>query len=314
MEIRNTRYFKQVDLLLSMLPIVSRIEDFALKGGTAINLFVQNLPRLSVDIDLAYLPIQDRKTTMERIDFHLKEIGNQCQKYLPGIRLNYKENQNVSYGLIVNRDDIVVKIEPNSTIRGSVFPPVELPLVKNVEVMFGRAMEIRTLSVEDLYGGKLCAALDRQHPRDLFDVYHLYREEGITDRIRQAFIVYLLSHNRPIAELLDPQLKDDLHETFRESFEGMAFDPIPLNDMVEVWKKVVQKLNADFTEEEREFILSFKRKSPKWDLFPHNTIKNLPAIQWKMMNLEKMSPVKHQAAYEKLEYVLRRGARRTMAL
>lgn len=308
MDIRNTIYFKQVDLLLTILPIVSRIEDFALKGGTAINLFVQNFPRLSVDIDLTYLPIQERKTTLERIDSHLKEIGERCQQYLPGVELNYKEKQNLSYGLIVNRNEIVVKIEPNSTLRGSVFPPVDLPLAKNVEEMFGRTMEIRTLSVEDIYGGKLCAALDRQHPRDLFDVYHLYRKEGITDRIRQAFIVYLLSHNRPIAELLDPQLKDDLGETFRESFEGMAFDPVPLDDMVDIWKKVVQKLNKDLTEGEREFILSFKRKSPKWDLFPHKEIKYLPGIQWKMMNLEKMSPKKHKVACEKLERVLQNGA------
>ena len=308
MDIRNTIYFKQVDLLLTILPIVSRIEDFALKGGTAINLFVQNFPRLSVDIDLTYLPIQERKTTLERIDSHLKEIGERCQQYLPGIELNYKEKQNLSYGLIVYRNEIVVKIEPNSTIRGSVFPPVDLPLAKNVEEMFGRTMEIRTLSVEDIYGGKLCAALDRQHPRDLFDVYHLYRKEGITDRIRQEFIVYLLSHNRPIAELLDPQLKDDLDETFRESFEGMAFDPVPLDDMVDIWKKVVQKLNKDLTEGEREFILSFKRKSPKWDLFPHKEIKYLPGIQWKMMNLDKMSPKKHKAACEKLERVLQNGA------
>lgn len=308
MDIRNTTYFKQVDLLLTILPIVSRIEDFALKGGTAINLFVQNFPRLSVDIDLTYLPIQERKTTLERIDSHLKEIGEKCQQYLPGVELNYKEKQNLSYGLIVNRNEIVVKIEPNSTIRGSVFPPVDLPLAKNVEEMFGRTMEIRTLSVEDLYGGKLCAALDRQHPRDLFDVYHLCRNEGITDRIRQAFIVYLLSHNRPIAELLEPQLKDDLNETFHESFEGMTFDPVPLDDMVEAWKNVVQKLNHDFTDKEREFILSFKRKSPKWDLFPQKEIKNLPGIQWKMMNLERMSSKKHKAAYKKLERVLQSGA------
>jgi predicted nucleotidyltransferase component of viral defense system len=308
MDIRNTTYFKQVDLLLTILPIVSRIEDFALKGGTAINLFVQDFPRLSVDIDLTYLPLKDRKTTLERIDSHLKEIGDRCRQYLPGVELNYKEKQNLSYGLIVNRNEIVVKIEPNSTLRGSVFPQVDLPLAKNVEEMFGRTIEIRTLSVEDLYGGKLCAALDRQHPRDLFDVYHLYRNEGITDRIRQAFIVYLLSHNRPIAELLEPQLKDDLGETFRESFEGMAFDPVPLDDMVETWKKVVKKLNKDFTDEEREFILSFKRKSPKWDLFPHKEIKHLPGIQWKMMNLEKMSPKKHKAACEKLERVLQSGA------
>ncbi|MFU8859649.1 MAG: nucleotidyl transferase AbiEii/AbiGii toxin family protein [Cyclonatronaceae bacterium] len=305
MDIRETLYFKQVDLLLNILPIVSKIEDFALKGGTAINLFVQDFPRLSVDIDLAYLPVQDRETTLERIDSHLKEIGVRCQQYLPGAEMNYKVKQGLSYGLVVNRKEIVVKIEPNSTMRGSVFPANTLPLAKNVEKMFERTMEIRTLSVEDLYGGKLCAALDRQHPRDLFDVYHLYKNKGITDRIRQAFIVYLLSHNRPIAELLDPQLKEDLGETFQESFEGMAFDPVPLDDMVETWKVVVKTLNNDFTEEEREFIHSFKRKSPKWDLFPVKEIRHLPAIQWKLMNLQIMSSKKHKAACEKLERVLR---------
>ncbi|MCH8495680.1 MAG: nucleotidyl transferase AbiEii/AbiGii toxin family protein [Balneolales bacterium] len=308
MNIRETLYFKQVDLLLNILPLVSRIEDFALKGGTAINLFVQDFPRLSVDIDLTYLPMEDRKTTLERIDSHLKEIGDRCQQFLPGIELNYKVKQNLAYGLIVNRKEVVVKIEPNTTLRGSVFPVSILPLAKNVEEMFERTMEIRTLSVEDLYGGKLCAALDRQHPRDLFDVYHLYRNVGITDRIRQAFIIYLLSHNRPIAELLDPQLKDDLVETYQESFEGMAFDPVPLDDMVETWKTVVQKLNHDFTEDEREFILSFKRKSPDWDLFPIKDIRHMPAIQWKLMNLEKMSSKKHKTAYEKLERLLQREA------
>jgi len=305
MNIRETLYFKQVDLLLNILPLVSRIEDFALKGGTAINLFVQDFPRLSVDIDLTYLPIQDRKTTLERIDSHLKEIGDRCQQYLPGVELNYKVKQNLSYGLIVNREEVVVKIEPNSTFRGSVFPANIRPLSKRVEAMFERSMEIRTVSVEDLYGGKLCAALDRQHPRDLFDVYHLYRKEGITDKIRQAFIVYLLGHNRPIAELLEPNLKDDLKETYHDSFDGMPFDPVPLDDMVETWKAVVHKLNHDFTKNEREFILSFKRKSPEWDLFPVKEIQRLPAIQWKMMNLKKMSSQKHTAAYEKLELVLR---------
>ena len=136
-------------------------------------------------------------------------------------------------------------------------------------------------------------------------MYHLYRNEGITDSIRQAFIVYLLSHNRPIAELLNPQLKDDLAETFQESFVGMAFDPVPLDALVKTWKAVVHSLNHDFTEEEREFMLSFKRKIPEWDLFPIKEIRHMPAIQWKMMNLEKMSSKKHKDAYEKLERVLR---------
>lgn len=304
MDIRNTIYFKQVDLLLTILPIVSRIENFALKGGTAINLFVQDFPRLSVDIDLTYLPVQDRNTTLERIDAHLKQIGENCQKYLPGIELNYKVKQGLSYGLMVTSDEVVVKIEPNSTLRGSVFPPVNLPLAKNVEEMFGRTMEVRTLSVEDLYGGKLCAALDRQHPRDLFDVYYMYQKHGLTDKIRQAFIVYLLSHNRPISELLDPKLKDDLEETYKENFEGMAFQEVSLNKLIEVWHELVSQINNDFTDQERAFILSVKRKSPNWDLFPIKGVQDLPGIKWKLINLERMSKKSHSEALQKLEKVL----------
>jgi predicted nucleotidyltransferase component of viral defense system len=307
MDIRNSIYFKQVDLLLNIVPIVSRIEDFALKGGTAINLFVQDFPRLSVDIDLTYLPIQDRNTTLKRIDAHLKEIGARCKQFMPGVELLYKENQGLSYGVLVNRNGIVVKIEPNSTLRSSVFPPVSLTLVKNVENMFGRSMEIKTLSVEDLYGGKLCAALDRQHPRDLFDVYYMYQKQGLTNKIRHAFIVYLLSHNRPIAELLNPKLKDDLEETYNENFVGMAFQEVSLGTLVDMWHEMVSQINNNLTDQEREFILSFKRKAPNWDLFPVRGIDKLPGIQWKLMNLDKMSDKKHSEALSKLEKVLKIG-------
>lgn len=301
---RKSAYFEQVDLLLYILPFVSKIQDFALKGGSAINLFVRNFPRLSVDIDLTYLPLQDRATTIKHIDTDLRRVGEECQKHLSGIKLYFKIREKLAYGLIINRNETFVKIEPNSTIRGSVFPPVHLKLTKSVEEMFGKTMEVRTLSVEDLYGGKLCAALDRQHPRDLFDVHYLFRNEGITDRIRQAFIVYLLSHSRPIAELLNPQLKIDLSETFRDSFEGMAFDPVKLDDMVESWKAVIWRLNEDLTENERKFILSFKQKLPEWELFPITHIQYLPAIKWKMINLEKMSHKRHKTACEKLQRVL----------
>jgi len=305
MDVRETPYYKQTDLLLQVLPIIAKIDAFALKGGTAINLFVRNLPRLSVDIDLTYLPLDDRGTALHNISKHLNQISEESQVMFRDCHISIKQQKGLLYGLIITQNGVTIKIEPNTTIRGAVFPSEVLRLCSKAQDIFGRSIDVQTLSLEDLYGGKICAALDRQHPRDLYDVYHLYKNEGITDKIRTAFIVYLLSHNRPIAELLDPQLKDDLDETYQESFEGMAFDPVPLGEMVETWKKVIQKLNKDFTEEEREFILSFKRKSPKWDLFPVKNIQHLPAVQWKMRNLDRMSSKKHKAACEKLERVLK---------
>ena len=68
------RYVKQVRLLLSVLPDMAREPVFALKGGTAINLFYRDMPRLSVDIDLTYLPVADRQSSLEGIDDALDRI------------------------------------------------------------------------------------------------------------------------------------------------------------------------------------------------------------------------------------------------
>ena len=62
------RYVAQVRLLLSVLPDIAREPVFALKGGTAINLFYRDMPRLSVDIDLTYLPVADRQSSLEDMD------------------------------------------------------------------------------------------------------------------------------------------------------------------------------------------------------------------------------------------------------
>jgi len=130
------------------------------------------------------------------------------------------------------------------------------------------------------------------------------KNEGFTEKVRLAFIVYLLSHNRPISELLDPQLKDNLDEVYQEIFEGMTFTPVTLGDLIETWKLLIQKIKRDLTDNEKKFILSIKKKAPEWDLFPIEGIKNLPAIQWKLINLYRMSTSKHKQALEKLERVI----------
>jgi len=70
----TTPYREQVALLLRVLPIIGREEAFALKGGTAINLFVRDLPRLSVDIDLTFLPLVDRVAALSAIREALQRV------------------------------------------------------------------------------------------------------------------------------------------------------------------------------------------------------------------------------------------------
>ena len=76
------------------------------------------------------------------------------------------------------------------------------------------------------------AALHRQHPRDLFDVRDLLANEGIDETLRRAFLVYLLSHNRPLFEVLSPR-KKSLQAEFRRGFLGMTPEPVPLKALTD---------------------------------------------------------------------------------
>ncbi|MCK4682056.1 nucleotidyl transferase AbiEii/AbiGii toxin family protein, partial [Candidatus Bipolaricaulota bacterium] len=204
----NPRYDAQVRLLLRCLPEIGRYPCFALKGGTAINLFVQDLPRISVDIDLTYLPLKPRREALQEIHGTLRTLKADIEKHVSGSRVREVQNQGYIVKLIVSTNYAMVKIEPNLILRGSVHAPEQRDLCLTAQEHFGAFVSVRALSTADLYGGKLCAALDRQHPRDLFDVKLMLDDMGITPEIRRAFVIYLSGHNRPINELLAPRLRD----------------------------------------------------------------------------------------------------------
>jgi predicted nucleotidyltransferase component of viral defense system len=99
-------------------------------------------------------------------------------------------------------------VEVNTTIRGNLLPPRMMDVVDTVESEFGRFVSINVVSHAELFGGKICAALDRQHTRDLFDIQHMLNNEGLTDEIRMGFKALLLSHSRPIHGLIHPNFQD----------------------------------------------------------------------------------------------------------
>jgi hypothetical protein len=169
--------------------------------------------------------------------------------------------------------------------------------------MFGRSATMRIVSLADLFGGKICAALDRQHPRDLFDVHGLFQHEGLTDDIRRGFVVFLASHDRPMNELLTPNRKD-LKQVYADQFSGMTLDPVPLAALEEARERLVTEINAELTAAEREFLLSLKRMEPKWELLGLPGVERLPGPQWKLYNLRKMDPAKRKVAEERLRQKL----------
>ena len=302
---KESPFFEQANLLLDIIPLLAKEPRWALKGGTAINFFIRDLPRLSVDIDLAWLPLEDWNTTLKNIHKALQKLKIQIHEEYPDtkISVSYDRQEHFVRRLIVQRTGATIKVEPNFIFRGSVFPPERRLLSLRAQELFEKSMEAQVLSFADLYGSKICAALDRQHPRDLFDVKLLLENEGLTENVRQAFLIYLISHNRPMAELLRPNFKD-LKQTFQKEFAGMTMVSVTPEELLQILEILINKIHNTLTLDEKKFILSIKQGKPEWALFPLKHIQHLPSVKWKLQNIERMNRVKHEAALKKLVKVL----------
>ncbi|MCF7873040.1 MAG: nucleotidyl transferase AbiEii/AbiGii toxin family protein [Candidatus Omnitrophica bacterium] len=298
---KKNRFFPQVKLVLQSLPYVFEEEVFALKGGSAINFFFRDLPRLSVDIDLTYLPIESREVSLGKIEAALKRIANRIRSDLPGVSIQEGRinNPNMVNKIFVKNAKAQIKVEPNLVIRGSVFPTEKHALSFKAQEIFELFVEAQTVSFADLFGGKICAALDRQHPRDIYDIKFLLDNEGITEQIRKGFLIYLISHSRPIHELLEPVLKD-FKDVYESEFQGMTDDNVSYDDLVEVRSVLISLIKEILTQEEKDFLVSFKKGEPNWNQLGVDGVEKLPAVKWKIINIRKMSKEKKSEFFEKM--------------
>ena len=236
----NPVYLDTARLLTQVAPLVFADNTFALKGGTAINLFVRDMPRLSVDLDLVFpdhmLP---RDEALSRISEALRQAAERLKKR--GFQTHAPATGVGETKLLVRRGRIEVKIEVNFVMRGTVQPVRRASLTPVARDVLMADLDIPVASLEDVYGGKLVAALDRQHPRDLFDVMQLFAHEGITPGIRRAFVVYLASSNRPVHEVLFPPLRDIRHD-YESNFQGMTAEVVPLEALLAARERMVHEL------------------------------------------------------------------------
>lgn len=301
---QNQTFSDQVQLLVNVLPSVATQPCFALKGGTALNLFVRDLPRLSVDIDLAYLPIADREASLAGIDIALENIAAEITRTIPNVRVNpsFVHGTDKRIKLLVSRDDITIKVEVTPVLRGSVYESEIRETSPRVQAQFGYA-QIQLLSFEDLYAGKLCAALDRQHPRDLYDVKFLLENEGISEKLKDAFIVYLLGHPRPMSELIKPRFKD-IEAIYHKEFSGMTVDEVSLESLLQTRSEMITQLHSALTEKDKQFLLAVKRGDVDWNDFAVPDVRHLPAIKWKLHNLNQMPFEKRSESLAKLNAAL----------
>lgn len=297
-------YYRQVAILLDVLPLVAKEGCLALKGGTAINLFLRDLPRLSVDIDLTYLPVQNRATSLAEIGAALERIARDIERILQGMRVQLRRQDGQVIKLFVARGGVQVKIEVSPVLRGAVRTPVRRSVSPAVAAEFGE-VEALVLHTHDIYAGKLCATLDRQHPRDLFDMRRLLESEGIDDDLLEVFVIYIASSVRPFAELLAP-IRQPLATIFEEQFRGMALMPVTLSELEETREQLIAEIGQRLSERQRQFLLSFKNGEPDWALLNLEGVAELPAVRWKLQNIRQMKPAKRQVALDRLRAVLYR--------
>ena len=240
----DERYRGRVQLLVDVLPAVATETRFALKGGTAINLFEHDLPRLSVDIDLTWLPVGEFAKDARDMAAALEGIGARLAS--PPLQLTVRPSSAKGTAginrLIVSRGVSRIQIETTPAMRGTVHPVREMRVRPSVEKEFGFA-SMQVLDFADLYAGKLAAALSRQHPRDLFDVGLLLDTHGLDERLWRTFLVYLTCSSKPAAEMLAPNEPVDLATAFDTQFRGMTSTPSSAEDLLRVRARLLHEKN-----------------------------------------------------------------------
>ena len=294
-------YKKQAALLIDILTEIAKEDNFALHGGTAINLFHLNMPRLSVDIDLTFVPFSDsRNEDLNKIRRSLESVKNRLRATFPNIRFEDEKRAEEELKLLCTKNGESVKVEVNQINRGLIDKTCTKILCSRAEEEFDKFCEIRTVSAGQLWGGKLNAALERQHPRDIFDVKNMLQEIGFTEEIKQGFLFFLLCGKRPINEVLNPNFTDQ-RMIFGSQFSGMTNEEFTYAEFEKIRKDLVILIQKSLRNSEKDFLLSFASGNPNWKDFNYS---KYPAIKWKLLNINKLkqeNPIKFNENVSKLE-------------
>lgn len=296
-------YEARVALLVRILPYVAEEDIFALKGGTAINLFYRDLPRLSVDIDLTYLPVKDRAESLAEINEAMDRIATAIESGIRGAHVQrIKGGGSGATRVLARLNGAEIKIETSPVTRGVVHDPETRSVSEAVEDEFGYA-EIQVVSFEDLFGGKLHAAVDRQHPRDLYDVKLLYEHEGLTNDLFRTFLIYIASSSRPAHELLNPNLIV-IDRPYAQEFKGMTKIPVSLDELLETRAQLIADIRSRLDDDTKRFLLTLHDGNPDFAVIDRPQAVDLPAVRWKLINLNKLigqNAEKHIAQRKELE-------------
>ena len=227
----------------------------------------------------------------------MERIKATIQAVVPNAKVIHKQAE---LKLQISNTQAQIKLEVNQAMRGTIAPPIKMTLCEKAQEAFDAFCEIQVVPIGQLYGGKICAAMDRQHPRDFFDVKYLLENEGFTEEVRTGFLFGLLSSNRPLHEMLTPNLLDQ-RSAMANQFEGMSEEEFTYEDFEATRSLLIKTIHENLTDTDKKFLLSFQNDTPDWSLLDFG---DYPAVQWKLQNLQKLkeaNPEKHREQLDLLE-------------
>ena len=294
-------YIRQTELLLRVLPYINEMGVFALHGGTAINLFHDEMPRLSVDIDLTYLPIENRESDLMEIKANLEKIASELKRVVPGIQVTNPNHVMGEFKLFCNLKGVQIKMEVNSINRGVIGAVETRSLCARAQEKFDQFFEMKTVPKNQLFGGKIIAALDRQHPRDIFDTMRLLDKEPIDEEMIKGFLFCLLSSSKPMHEILAPVFKDQ-QSAMNTQFHGMTDVDFTYGVYEHQRKRLLEAILKSLNRQHLNFLRSVATNKPDWI---YGDWSNYPGISWKLKNLVELEKNNKSKFHEQLEALSR---------
>lgn len=198
-------------------------------------------------------------------------------------------------------DGATVKIEVNGTKRGILGEVEIMELCPKAKEEFQANCKAHIVPYSQLYGGKITAALSRQHPRDMFDCK--YMKDQTFEDVKDGLILCLLGSDKPIVESLSPN-NINQEEALENQFKGMSDIPFTYTDYEQARESIIKKVNDSLTNSDKEFLVSFEDGIPLWEKCCAGDLSQYPSVQWKLLNIDKLkkqAPDKHKEGVDKLK-------------
>jgi len=247
-----------------------------------------------------------REQALAAISGELKEIQNRIRAVGIDSRIGGSETEESK--LLLERSGVRVKIEVNHIFRGTLLDTMERPVVQEAQDLFFSELKLPVLNEHELYASKLVAAMDRQHPRDLFDVIGLYENGGLTAEVIECFVGYLAGHNRPVHEVLFAR-EVEIQQTYGNEFNGMTREPVELQRLLDIRERLFRELPRALSKANRSFLMSLVAAEPDWEQMSITHLREMPAVRWKLQNLERLrsvNPAKFEEQAEQLRAAFER--------